>query len=166
MNRMKRYAAGLGTALVLSLGINATVAAEAPTGAKNFAASGMPMHPKGFERLSRHLELTETQQEQIQAILDSARPELHALHQQIREQYRTIGEHTQSGFDETAVRSEAEKLGELVAEATVLGARVRATVQEVLTDEQKAKLSERRHHRPGPRHHRPGPRHHRGHNAE
>lgn len=105
-----------------------------------------------LERMARHLDLTDTQQEQLRATMEAYGPELRELRSQIREARRNLRDSGGDGFNEEAARTSAERLGQLTGEAAFLRARMRADMGEILTDEQQAKLAEkRRFHRGGHR---------------
>lgn len=106
-----------------------------------------------LERLADRLDMTEEQRAEIKVILDDAREQMVELREQIRENRVELRELTgQAEFDEVAVRSLADKQGDLKAEAIVLRARQRHDMKAVLTDEQLVQLDEmrnRKHYRGG-----------------
>ncbi len=139
MNRLSKAIAGIAAALVLSTALAGT--ALAGGGYRPHPGMGFD-HPQAMERMAKRLDLTATQQEQIRAILESHRPQIRSVHERIREQRKALADASSNGFDENAVRAEADVLGDLVAEAAVLMSRVRADINEVLTPEQREKLKE------------------------
>jgi Spy/CpxP family protein refolding chaperone len=97
--------------------------------------------PGAFRGPARFLELTEEQQEAARRIFEQQRPEMQALHEQMRENQELLREALESGNpDPTSV-------GELVIEGHALKEKGRALHQEskeaferLLTPEQKRKL--------------------------
>ena len=136
---MKRTILISGLALGLAFGGTALAEQPGEPGYKDRGErSGM------MERWARHLDLTETQQEQLKATRDSYNPELRNLYSEIREQRHALRDSASDGFNEEAARDSAERLGQLMAEHAFLRARLQADIGEILTDEQLAVLAERR----------------------
>lgn len=96
-----------------------------------------------LERLADRLDMTGQQRAEVKAILDDSRQQMVKLREQIREnrvQLRDLA--GKADFDEAAVRSIADKQGDLKAETIVLRARQRHEMKAVLTDEQRVQLDE------------------------
>jgi Spy/CpxP family protein refolding chaperone len=97
-------------------------------------------------RLAEDLGLSDEQLEEIQAILDAARPEIEDLIEQLREgreAYRaSIDDPTV--FDEPAFRTHAEAQHKIQTELGVVAGKARADALKVLTPEQLAQLEEMR----------------------
>ena len=129
------------SSLVLGLGLSVPALA-AEHGERGYMDRGD--RSSHMQRWARHLELTETQQEQLKATRQSYGPELRSLQAGIREHRQALRASTSDGFNEEAARSNADRLGELMAERAFLQSRMRADVGEILTDEQQAKIAERR----------------------
>lgn len=106
-----------------------------------------------LERLADRLDMTEQQRADTKAILDDSRQQMVKLRDQMREnrgQLRDLA--GQADFDEAAVRSIADKQGDLKAETMLLRARQRHEMRVVLTDEQRVQLDQmwtRNKHRGG-----------------
>ena len=96
-----------------------------------------------LERLADRLNMTEQQRAEVKAVLDDTRQQMVKLREQMRDnraQLRDLAGKTD--FDEAAVRSIADKQGDLNAETIVLRARQRHEMKAVLTDEQRVQLDE------------------------
>ena len=126
-------------------------------------------------RMLDHLELTEDQREQIDALIAERHEAMRDGAQQMRERRRAVAEaiHAEH-FDEAAIRDAVATVAELEADQAVERARGLRDVMELLTPAQRERAREmieqhsetaqpggrrgvRRFHGPGPRgHHRPG----------
>ncbi|MCC5811468.1 MAG: periplasmic heavy metal sensor [Ectothiorhodospiraceae bacterium] len=95
-----------------------------------------------IERMAKHLELDASQQEQIKAAFQAHGPELRELRTQIREQARELRGQRDS-FNEETARAQADRLGELTAQAAFIGARMQSDIHAVLSEEQRQKIAER-----------------------
>jgi Spy/CpxP family protein refolding chaperone len=98
-----------------------------------------------LERLADRLDMTEQQRADTKAILDDSRQQMVKLREQMREnrvQLKNLAGKTD--FDEAAVRSIADKQGDLKANMIVLRARQRHAMKAVLTDEQRVQLDDMR----------------------
>ncbi|MCH7854435.1 MAG: Spy/CpxP family protein refolding chaperone [Proteobacteria bacterium] len=107
------------------------------------------------ERMSRHLDLDELQQEKLKNIMLAAKPELDALRVQARANRQAQKELDTSASDYSASLAKlAAESGEIVASRMVLMGRIRGEINAELTEEQRAKLAERGAHRGKGRHNR------------
>lgn len=96
---------------------------------------------KMIERVARHLDLDETQQQSINNIVDAARPEFEALREKARENRIAMRDLETTDPDYSAKLSNlAVENGELMASGTILFGRVRAELAAELTEEQRVKL--------------------------
>ena len=94
-----------------------------------------------IEHMADHLDLDDVQREQVQNIVEAAKPEFEAL----REQLRANREALQSlATDDPAYSTQLNDIavsnGELATEGTLLFTRVRSEIHAVLTEEQLDKL--------------------------
>ena len=92
-------------------------------------------------RLADKLDLTQGQQDQIQAIIDAGRPELEALRQQTqtaRDAFRNL--YPMGSFDDAAFRSQFESQAQLHVEMQLIGAEMASQAFAVLTPEQQQEL--------------------------
>lgn len=106
---------------------------------------GGPDFSHMVERMSRHLELDDTQEQKIRNIVDAARPETEALREKAkanREAMHALD--TADAAYDVKLQNLAVQNGELVTQLTMLHGRVMAEVSAELTDEQKAKFAEGR----------------------
>lgn len=109
---------------------------------------GLAMH---LLHLGETLGLSDQQKTDIEAILDTARPEFEALQEQMesaREEWRDNLD--PAVFDETAARNFAESQAAVHVNLMVLGMKTRAQVFNVLTPEQQEQL--RQYREDGPHH--------------
>jgi Spy/CpxP family protein refolding chaperone len=124
---------------------------------------GGPMGPLGdLGPAIRHAEVTEDQQQQIRAVMDSHRDEFRAIGERMkaaRDAMRAVVE--ADTIDENAIRAKAADVATVEADQAVLGAKVRAEVLGLLTPEQlervkqfRAEMEKRREQ--GPQRRRPG----------
>jgi len=96
-------------------------------------------------RLLHHLDLSEDQQAEVEAILEEARPAIHDLRQQMREAREThMASQTPGVFDEAQARTFAETVGSLTSDLTMTTLETHARVLAVLTPDQLAQLEELR----------------------
>jgi periplasmic protein CpxP/Spy len=143
-----------GTALLLGL-----AAGSAPFAVLSAATvqQGPPPGPGGpgglDQRLLDQLSLTNDQQTQISALLDTQRTDSEPIHAELiqaRDAIRAAVE--ASAYDDGAVEAQAVIVGQATTELTVLQARTEAAIYKLLTAEQRAKLAElRRQFGPPPR---------------
>lgn len=112
------------------------------------------------EKLKRHLDLDETQQAQVDNVLEAARPEFEAL--RARAEANRLALHAldwNDANDSAQINDLAVESGQIVTDGVLLMARVRSEIRNVLTAEQIAELEatagtwrERRAERRGRRH--------------
>jgi Spy/CpxP family protein refolding chaperone len=142
----RRLAIGAAVGLIAgALGVVAVQAQPGPPpgrGPWGRHMGGPPAGRLGFAL--GQLDLTEAQREQIRAIHQTHRQETQAAGQQVTAARQALDQAVASGADEGAIRGAAAKLGEAIAEASVLRAKVHAEVLQVLTPEQQAKARELR----------------------
>jgi protein CpxP len=105
-------------------------------------------HMLGF--FSDYLDATDAQRAQARQILDTERPKLKPLMEQMAEGHRQMSALVSDGnFDEAKVRALASQQAQAMTELMVQKARIHAQMVALLTPEQKAKLTkfmERRQH--------------------
>ena len=100
---------------------------------------GMPDPGMMIGRMAEHLDLDDTQRENVKNIMEAAKPELKAL----REQFSANHEALQAlDAGDPEVQNIALSNGQLATEGTLLFARIRGEIHAVLTDEQLAKAAE------------------------
>lgn len=153
MRNWTRIVTPLAAAALLATGASAL--AHGPGGGYHGKSMDEAM-PHMHRQMAKRLQLTEPQREQMRAIRESAAPEMRALHEELRQSRRKLRElATAETYDEQAVRSEAQRLGDLTAQLAELGARTGSQAHQLLTPEQQAELSEMRqqaHQRHAERH--------------
>ncbi|HAN69663.1 MAG TPA: hypothetical protein DCQ70_14380 [Halieaceae bacterium] len=113
--------------------------AAAIAAAPGFAAPERGDPERMLERMTRHLELSESQQSAIGELLQEAAAEGaedRARMKEIREALREQGEN----FDATASESLTRELGEVTARSAYRRTETRAAVRDLLNEEQRAEL--------------------------
>ena len=100
-------------------------------------------HPGKIDRLAEHLELSETQRDQIEDLVNAtrraARPHRDGL-RAVRKQLRAL--RSQSTFDEGALRELAKTQAAYREELMVLWGRTQAEIRGLLTPAQQSALKE------------------------
>jgi periplasmic protein CpxP/Spy len=148
----KRLAlATVAAALVLAAGL-AGVHAAAQNQNTNpapppFMGRGMgPGGPMGIlPHLGRELGLSDSQRDQIKAIVASHRDEWKALGDRARTAHEALGAAvTGDTIDETLIRAKSADVAAVEADMAVARAHAHAEVMQILTADQKAKLKELR----------------------
>jgi Spy/CpxP family protein refolding chaperone len=112
--------------------------------------------PEMVEHMARALNLTDAQQTQIKAILETARAADEPNKTKMDEVHKQLEAATANGqFDEAQVRALANQQAQLMADSIVEHERTKSKIYAVLTAEQRVKADEM-HKRGGP-HRRSGP---------
>jgi Spy/CpxP family protein refolding chaperone len=111
---------------------------------------------KRIDRMAKKLDLTEAQQEQVKAILESEREKAEPLRQQLAETREKIRKAIEAEpFDEAAVRALAASQNETRVELVVSRARVRGQIFALLSPEQREQAMKLRPWGEGRHGHRP-----------
>jgi protein CpxP len=86
--------------------------------------------------------MTDAQKAQAKQILEKERPTIRPLYQQLAQERHQLRQIVESGtFDEAQVRAIASQQAQTMTEMTVQHTRVASELVQILTPEQKAKLS-------------------------
>ncbi len=131
--------------------------------AQGHPGSGERMHggmPQDMvEHISRELNLTDAQKEQVKAILDSQNAAADERRAKLEDIHKQIDAATANGqFDEAQVRTLANQQAQLMADEMVEHLRMHSKLYGLLTAEQKVKADQMMKEHGGP-HHGPGPGH-------
>jgi Spy/CpxP family protein refolding chaperone len=160
---MKIRALVITTCLVTVALAPAALLAQGFPGGPGRGGPGGPGHGPGLERLLHRLGdelgLTDTQRDEIDAILAAGQPTVEALREQLvdaRQAFRDSNDPVI--FDEAAARAFAESQSQLHADLMVETMRLHSQVLSVLTEEQREQLDELRARRGQGRHRRGGKR--------
>lgn len=94
--------------------------------------------------LFSQLQLTDAQRSDLKNIFANSRETIRPLMEQLREKQAALRQSSEGSFDEAAVRAQAQDIASIQAQLIVERAQIRNQVLGVLTDEQKARLSELR----------------------
>jgi protein CpxP len=141
MKKGKQVAIGIGALIAVAALMVSTIFAHPGFGP---GRSGMMMRRMGPSLLEQ-LQVSSDQRSQIQSIFTDGRQTLRPLFQQLREKHAALQEAARGQpFDETLVRSQAQEIADVQARLMVSRAQMMNQVLAVLTDEQKARLSELR----------------------
>jgi protein CpxP len=124
-----------------------------------------PGHGDMLEHMSRELNLTDAQKQQVKAIFDATQSTAEGIHTKLEETHKQIEAATANGqFDEAQVRTLANQQAQLEADMLVEHLRAKSKVYAILTAEQRTKADEmmkehggRGHGPGGPGHHGPPP---------
>lgn len=122
----------LGTALV-ALSLSAPVMAQAPQGGQ----------PDQVDQLAKMVGLSEDQQADIRAILDEMQTKIGELRKEARTIQQEMQSQIKADYDESAIRDNAEKLGDLTGEIAALSTLMQAKVDGIFTQEQRDELDKR-----------------------
>lgn len=135
-------ALGVLTAWAVAWGVTENDGTE-PT-ASGFEGRHWGGHRGGrMDRMARHLDLSDEQRTQIEAIMANARTEGEQLRGELATLREEVGAMIRSdGYYEDQVRIQVESKGPVFVELTVLGIRTMNDVYQVLTPEQRAKADE------------------------
>jgi protein CpxP len=110
--------------------------------------AGMPRHHRGamfggFGFYAHQLDLTDAQRAQMKDILTKEKPAIQPLMQQMGQSRRQLKQLEMSGtFDEAQVRTLAAQQSQTMTELTVQRARIHSELLQVLTVDQKTKLTQ------------------------
>ncbi len=97
--------------------------------------------PRMFKRLSRDLDLSDTQQSQIRAILRAHADEIETHVKAGMDSRRALADAILTEpTDEAAIRSRAQNLGNAHGDGAILFARIRSEVWPLLTSQQQKKM--------------------------
>lgn len=104
--------------------------------------------PEMVEHMARALSLTDAQQTQIKAILETAKAADEPRRSKMEEVHEQLEAATANGqFDETQVRGLANQQAQLMADSIVEHERVKSKIYAILTPEQRTKADEMHKHR-------------------
>lgn len=93
-------------------------------------------------RMGHYLDLTDAQRTQMKAILSKEKPTIQPLMQQLAQGHQQMRQLEEaSAFDENKVRALATQQSQTLAELMVQKARIKSELVQVLTPDQKTKLT-------------------------
>ena len=143
----KSVLAGAGIAV---LGVAGLVAGRLSAGAFPPGAHS-DFGPRTFSRIARALDLSDDQKSQVKAVLKTHASEIETQIKASATARRAVHAAVLAQpLDEAAIRAAAQTLGQVHADGAVLFAKIRAEVQPILTEEQRAKI-QKLHERMGNR---------------
>jgi len=132
MENSMKLAKFIGSALV-ALSLSATALAQQAPGGQ----------PDQVAQLAQMVGLSEEQQTEIRGIIDDMQGEIGELRQDARSLQEDLQEQIKPDYDESAIRDNAVKLGDVTGEIAALSALMQAKVDAVFTQEQRDELDRR-----------------------
>ncbi|MFK7977452.1 MAG: Spy/CpxP family protein refolding chaperone [Halioglobus sp.] len=94
-----------------------------------------------LERMTRHLDLTEEQQAQVEALLGETQAQRVADRQRLKE-LRTLLHEQRADFDAATVQQTADEIGELTSRKLYARTSTQAQIYSLLSADQQAKMDE------------------------
>ncbi len=107
------------------------------------AFAQQPGQQDQVDRLAQMVGLNDGQQKEIRSIIDELQGEIHGLQGEVQQLQQNLQSQIKPEFDESAIRADAEKLGELTGEISALSTLMQAKVDSVFTAEQRGALEQR-----------------------
>ena len=137
----KKFFLGL-TAIILAAaaGLAATATAQGP--GRGFGP-GFRQHDGWMLRhMTKELNLTTDQQNQIKSIMQAQKSKLQPLMQQMRQNWQTENANITGSFDENQARTFANKQSQIMSDLIVEQERTKSQIYAVLTPEQRQKAQQ------------------------
>ena len=149
---MKKRILVIASIAVLVVAATVFAVAHGRTGMHGMGQGMGPGHGEMLEHITRVLNLTDAQKQQVKAIVDSTESIAKDIHAKLEENHKQLAAATANGqFDEAQVRTLANQKGQLEADMTVEHLRAMSKVYAILTPEQRVKAEEMHKHMGGPR---------------
>ena len=131
----------LDIVVTAAIGVSQTVKRAHMRGDGMFAGDMFGGHMLGF--YTRKLDLTDAQQAQVKDIMTKEKPTIQPMILQMAQGHQQLQQLVMSGaFDEAKVRALATQQTQNMTELTVQRARIASELYQVLTPDQKTKLSD------------------------
>ncbi|MFB2764982.1 MULTISPECIES: Spy/CpxP family protein refolding chaperone [Marinobacter] len=108
-----------------------------------FAQQAAPGQPDQVDQLAEMVGLSDDQQTEIRGIIDDMQGEIGALRQNAQSLQQALQAEIKADYSESAIRDNAEKLGDVTGEIAALSALMQAKVDAVFTEEQRDELDRR-----------------------
>jgi protein CpxP len=137
----KILAVTLALAVMVAIGVSQTVKRAHMRGDGMFAGDMFGGHMLGF--YGRKLDLTDAQRAQVKDIMTKEKPTIQPMILQMAQGHQQLQQLVMSGaFDEAKVRALATQQTQNMTELTVQRARIASELYQVLTPDQKTKLTD------------------------
>ncbi|MGA8313938.1 MAG: Spy/CpxP family protein refolding chaperone [Terriglobales bacterium] len=137
----KILAVTLALTVMAAIGVSQTVKRAHMRGDGMFAGDMFGGHMLGF--YGRKLDLTDAQRAQVKDILTKEKPTIQPMILQMAQGHQQLQQLVMTGsFDEAKVRALAAQQTQTMTELTVQRARIASELYQVLTPDQKTKLSD------------------------
>lgn len=124
----------------------AALAFSIPAMAQQMGGSGMGGGPPSVDdqvsQLDEMLDLDDGQKEELSSLMTQMQDENSAKEEEARELQQQLGEQVQPDYDEAAIRENAERLGDLMAEMTADSVIMQSQIEGIFTQEQRDQLDE------------------------
>ncbi len=100
-------------------------------------------HRRGFERLSKKLNLSDAQKEQVKQILETSKTKVQPLMENMKSIHQQLAAATADGqFDEAQVQALANQQADIMAQMIVEKERTKSQIFALLTPEQQAQAKQ------------------------
>jgi protein CpxP len=99
-------------------------------------------HMHMMEFFADYLNLSDTQQAQMKAVLEKEHATLKPLMQQLHQAHKDLRQYQEGAFDEAKVRTLATQQAQTLTELTVQETRIHSELFQMLTPDQQAKMKE------------------------
>jgi|SRR5690554_1224788 len=106
-------------------------------------AQQAPGQPDQVDQLAEMVGLSDDQQTEIRGIIDEMQGEIGELRQNAQSLQQALQAEIKADYSESAIRDNAEKLGNVTGEIAALSALMQARVDAVFTEEQRDELDRR-----------------------
>lgn len=106
-------------------------------------AQQAPGQPDQVDQLAEMVGLSDDQQTEIRGIIDGMQGEIGELRQNAQSLQQALQAEIKADYSESAIRDNAEKLGDVTGEIAALSALMQARVDAVFTEEQRDELDRR-----------------------
>lgn len=111
--------------------------------ALTFAGFAAAQQQDQISQLAEMVGLSDEQQSEIRGIMEEAQAELQELQAEAREVQQELQAQIGPDYDESAIRDNAERLGELNGKMTAISTLMQARIDSVFTEEQRQTLEAR-----------------------
>ncbi|GHC32728.1 Spy/CpxP family protein refolding chaperone [Aidingimonas halophila] len=128
----------IATSLAAAL---ASIAISVPVMAQQMGG-GAPSVDDQVEQLDQIVDLDADQEEEVRSLLNQMQESRQQHSQESQELQQSLGEHVGADYNEAAIRSDAQALGDLTAEMTAERLILQSKMEAVFTQEQRDALDE------------------------
>lgn len=121
------------------------IAAALITFGLSFPVMAQQSAPQGdqVDQLAQMVGLDEQQQKEVRSILDEMQGKIEELQMEAQQLQQSLRAEVKPGYDEDAIREQAEELGDVTGEISALSTLMQAQIDDVFTEEQRETLNQR-----------------------